>query len=62
MKEQESITYNKGNFVGQNCRTEAMLTSNNIAKFFNKSICDGNKKGVPYGICNNLTRITQYRV
>ena len=25
-----------------------MFTSNNMAKFFNKSICNGNKEGVPY--------------
>ena len=37
-----SQTYNQGNFVGQNYRTEAMLASNNMATFFNKSICDGN--------------------
>ena len=46
MKEQVSIssaqTDNKGNFVGRNCRTEAMLTSINMGNVFNKSICDGN--------------------
>ena len=37
-----SETYNKEHVVGGNCRTEAMLTSNNIVKFFSKSIYDGN--------------------
>ena len=40
-------SYNKGNFVGWICRTEAMLTSNNNAKYFNKSIWDANLEGVP---------------
>ena len=35
MKKKISIiraqSYNKGNFVRRNCRTEAMLTSNNMA-------------------------------
>ena len=34
-----------------------MLTSNNMAKCFKKWICDGNLEGVPYGICNKLTRM-----
>ena len=48
-----SLNLQQGNL----CRTKAMLTSNNMAKCFKKSICDGNLEGVSYGICNKLTRM-----
>ena len=37
---------------------EAILPANIMAKCFNKSICNGNKEGVLYGICNKLTGMT----